>query len=279
MVQRLSSELPFRAPAVSGMDVSSHARARPRTVPTLACAGTSASLRRTLRSCRTRPIEQRSPAYALAARACLLAALALSLVACGGDGIAQVSTESCRDYCEKLEICDNRTDLDGCARMCSEQRVRSDIYLGARATCIVQGSCNQWLDKIGTMGEEKCDADDCYLNDCTDDALSGQKADAARVYCTRNISKLRACDMTIDVAALDARCLRLYPTLSDVYLSEIQACVETECSNVRPCLDDLEDRRNTELTIYPKQASTPAPVETPTMHDAGVTHVDAGLVI
>jgi len=192
----------------------------------------------------------------------LLAAVAsmltLALASCD-DGAPVGRSASCRMLCQKLETCDDATDLEGCERSCSEQRVRSQEYLTARALCAEQSSCNLWVTELGAMGEDACDEDGCFLNDCTDDTLSAQSLSGPEhAYCARVVSKLSACDMQVDAEALDAHCVRLFPALSREYLTEMQACIESDCSAVVACLADAGDRYNTDLTLYPIALRAPA---------------------
>jgi len=168
------------------------------------------------------------------------------------DGVAGTRDQSCRVYCEKLESCDNHTDVEGCVRGCELEKTRSDAYLEARTTCVEKDSCNVWMGEVGVMGEDVCRGDKCLLNDCTSDLLAEQKPSSAELaYCERVVSKLNACDHTLTLASLETNCLQLVPALSDSYLERVQVCIEVDCSEVRPCLEQARDLFNTEISMYP----------------------------
>ena len=201
------------------------------------------------------------------------------------DGQATSRKSECQEFCEKLELCDDRTDLSGCERRCMEENTRSDAYMAARTQCANERSCNIWVSEVGVMGEDTCSDDSCQLNDCTDDALASRElTKGERMYCERLVSKLNACDHSMTTAALEDRCHELVPALSTKYLDQIQGCIEVDCSEVKSCLELARDRFNTEISVYP-QASHP-PTEqtgaTARKADSGsgatMSSVDAGVV-
>lgn len=183
-----------------------------------------------------------------------IAALAVSMgiVSCD-DGALAPRAESCSKFCDKLELCDDRTDLAGCEKNCGAEIVRSDEYLSARASCAAERSCNTFAQEVGVMGEDLCRGnDDCALNDCTSDTLARRtRTSTEQSYCSSLSNKLGACDTTIDTSLLGQRCLGLIATLSDEYLTEVQKCVEGTCTQVKDCLRGAADRFNTDLTPAP----------------------------
>jgi hypothetical protein len=185
----------------------------------------------------------------------------LSSWACWGllgcdDGVAG-SSASCRAYCDKLELCDDATDVLGCEQKCSEQRVRSEAYLSARATCADKLSCNVFGGELSGMGEDRCaSGESCKLNDCTENELALRKLTPDQMaYCTRVVTKLNACDRTLETTLLQTHCLDLAPTLSDAYLGEVSTCIEGDCAQVVSCLQRTADRYNTNLSLYPDSSS------------------------
>jgi len=182
--------------------------------------------------------------------------LTLGLVGYGlascDDGV-EGATDSCRAYCAKLELCDDGTDLDGCEKGCTAQLVRSEAYLMARAACADRLSCNVFAGEVSTMGEDRCASGErCELNDCTGDELASAKpTNDQQSYCTKAVTKLNACDHSLEPAVLSAHCLDIVPTLSAAYLQEIEACIESDCDQVVPCLKRAADRFNTDLSLYP----------------------------
>jgi hypothetical protein len=186
-----------------------------------------------------------------------LSTLCIALGASEGcdDGELGQRVASCDVFCQKLEVCDDRTDVAGCRQHCSEQLVRSDEYLAARARCAEARSCNTFEREVGVMGEDLCrSADECSLNDCTSDELSRRTRTAVETsYCSTITNKLKACDGAIESAVLEGHCLELIPTLSQEYLEVVQGCIQGDCTQVRQCLRSAADRFNTVVT--------PAPVE------------------
>lgn len=187
----------------------------------------------------------------------LLGCLAAS--ACD-DGALDTSV-SCRDYCSKLEVCDDTTDLAGCQQLCSEQRVRSESYLSIRATCTDKLSCNVWQGEVGLMGEDICASGQrCKLNQCVNDGLYDlPKSGDQSSYCSRASSKLNACDRTLEVSALEMHCLDLVNTLSKQYLDDMSTCIEADCAQVVSCLKRAANRFDTELTMYPGSLAAALP--------------------
>ncbi|MDB4976352.1 MAG: hypothetical protein JWN48_4693 [Myxococcaceae bacterium] len=173
----------------------------------------------------------------------------LALAACD-DGVAG-NSESCRAFCDKLELCDDATDVLGCEQKCTEQRVRSEGYLAVRAQCANKLSCNNFAGEVSVMGEDSCASGElCKLDDCTNNELAEQKLTADQMsYCSRVVTKLNACDHTLDPATLQAHCLDLAPTLSPAYLADVSACIEGDCSQVSDCLRRTADRYDTNLTL------------------------------
>ena len=171
------------------------------------------------------------------------------------DGALGDRAESCSAYCQKLEVCDDRTDVSGCEQHCEQQLVRSDEYLRARARCAEARSCNTFAREIGSMGEDLCGVgDECTLNDCTSDDLARRPPSASESsYCASMTSKLKACDGTIEAPVLERHCLELVPTLSADYLELVQSCIQGDCTQVKQCLRSAADRFNTELTPGPEQ--------------------------
>lgn len=185
----------------------------------------------------------------------LASALLLGSFESCDDGALGDRAESCGVYCDKLEICDDRTDVAGCEQLCMQQLVRSDEYLRARARCASARSCNTFAREIGTMGEDLCgSADECTLNDCTSDDLARRPPSPIESsYCASITSKLKACEGTIESAGLERHCLEIVPTLSADYLELVQSCIQGDCAQVRQCLRSAADRYNTGLTPGPEQ--------------------------
>lgn len=174
------------------------------------------------------------------------------------DGRAENREAKCQEYCDKLELCDDRTDLNGCERRCVEESTRSDDYMAARTQCASERSCNVWIGEVGVMGEDTCTDDSCQLNDCTADELARRElTKSERTYCEGLVSKLNACDHSMTTAVLEARCHELVPALSQRYLDQIQGCIEVDCSQVKACLEAVRDRFNTEISVYPETPSRP----------------------
>jgi hypothetical protein len=175
----------------------------------------------------------------------------VSLSGCD-DGVAG-SSASCHAYCNKLELCDDSTDVLGCEQKCTQQRVRSDGYLAARASCADKLSCNIFDGEVSGMGEDKCASGQlCKLNDCTANELAMQKLTVDQMaYCTRVVTKLNACDRTLDTDTLQTHCLDLAPTLSAAYLEADSTCIEGDCAQVASCLQRAGDRFETDLSLYP----------------------------
>lgn len=171
---------------------------------------------------------------------------------CDGGGLGGRSV-SCRDYCAKLELCDDRTDQAGCEEHCDQQRVRSEEYLEVRASCVQSRSCNIFSGELGPMGEDLCRGDtSCVVNDCTNDAIALRaRTTAEESYCSTLASKLNACDRSVEPPVLTGRCLELMPTLSSEYLELVEGCVQGDCSQVQSCLRSVADRYNTDVTPAP----------------------------
>jgi hypothetical protein len=175
------------------------------------------------------------------------------LLASACDDGAVPSSASCREYCKKLEVCDDTTDLAGCEALCGAQRVRSSSYLTIRAKCTGKLSCNVWQGEVGLMGEDICASGErCELSQCIDDGLYDlPKSTGQESYCARVSSKLNACDRTLEVEQLTMHCLDLVGTLSEEYLDEMSSCIEADCSQVVSCLKRAASRYDTDLTMYP----------------------------
>jgi hypothetical protein len=174
------------------------------------------------------------------------------------DGAPLPRDVSCARFCEKLELCDDATDVAGCEQHCSGQRVRSDAYLEARAQCAEARSCNTFTKDIGVMGEDLCGREECTLNDCTSDDLAHRpRTSTQQSYCASITSKLKACDPSIEPALLEGHCLELVPTLSDEYLGLVSGCIEGDCSQVRACVRSAADRYNTDVTPAPRDWLAP----------------------
>jgi hypothetical protein len=179
------------------------------------------------------------------------------------DGEDGQRSSSCRSYCEKLETCDDRTDVAGCERRCSEQIVRSNEYLAARAQCALVSSCNVWTGEVGEMGEDACaEGGSCALNDCTGDMLASMKPSAEQTrYCGTVVTRLRGCEPTLEAPLVEAHCLELVPMLSSGYLSEVLACIEADCGQVQSCLARASDRFNTTISLLPAKAAPASPLK------------------
>ncbi len=163
------------------------------------------------------------------------------------------SSASCREYCAKLELCDDTTDQSGCEQICNAQKVRSEQYLSIRAKCTDKLSCNVWQGEVGLMGEDICASGaKCQLNQCIDNGLYDVPTSSEQTsYCSTVSSKLNACDRTLDVMTLSMHCLDIVATLSQAYLAEMSSCIESECTLVLSCLKRAADRFDTDLTMYP----------------------------
>ncbi|MET0343945.1 MAG: hypothetical protein ABW252_23220 [Polyangiales bacterium] len=188
-----------------------------------------------------------------AARSRRALGLVLALVAC--DEATPTSREAaCMRYCEKLDLCDERTDRAGCVERCGDDRIRSDAYFAARASCVEARSCNLWWSEVDVMGVDVCDrpAAECTLNDCTSDTLAeAVRVPAQTAYCGRVASKLNACDPALLPVEAEAHCLALAPTLSELFLGAMQECIELPCERVATCVAAVRDRFNTDLTFTP----------------------------
>ena len=180
-----------------------------------------------------------------------ISALYFALVSCDA-GISDTSA-SCQTYCSKLETCDDRTNLLGCEQKCSEQRVRSDLYLTTRAECAEKLSCNIFGGEVDQMGLEKCASGaQCKLNHCTSNELALEADTPSQMsYCQEAVTKIYACDHTLDTEALQISCLDLVPTLSPAYLQDQRQCIEKDCNQLVSCLQRSADHFDAELSIYP----------------------------
>ena len=157
---------------------------------------------------------------------------------------------SCKAICDKLELCNDATDVLGCTEHCEAQEFRSDAYFRARASCVSELACNHLLSEIGTQGEDLC-AEDCMVADCVDDALAGEEHTSEQTaLCTRTSSKLAACDRELDDLTVTDECMRVVSSMSDDYMDESSACVDLPCARIQGCLDDAADRYDTTLRIY-----------------------------
>lgn len=196
-----------------------------------------------------------------------LLAIALLLAGCDDDTVTSRELV-CQSFCNKLESCDDHTDVEGCVRACDEEKTRSDAFLVARSSCVEEASCNVWRGEVGAMGEDICsDGEGCKLNDCTSDALASQMPSSDEAtYCGRVVSKLNACDHGLVPSELETNCLQLVPSLSTAYLREVQRCIEVDCEQVRACLDRVGDLFNTDISMYPSQSSPPPPRLPPAVH-------------
>lgn len=183
------------------------------------------------------------------------------LLATACDDGSLSSSASCRDYCNKLEVCDDTTDLAGCESMCNAQRVRSDAYLAIRAQCTGKLSCNVFQGEVGLMGEDICASGGrCELNQCIDDGLYDlPKSTDQESYCSTASSKLNACDRTLDVSTISMHCLDLVGTLSKQYLDDMSTCIQGECAQVVSCLKRAADRFDTDLSMYPGSLAAAVP--------------------
>lgn len=179
--------------------------------------------------------------------------LALALPACDDKSVTP-RDEACMRYCEKLDLCDDRTDRAGCVQRCGEDRVRSDAYFRARANCVETRSCNLWQGEVDVMGRDTCElpAPMCKLDDCVSDTLAAaDPTPDEKTYCGQVTSKLGACDNRLVPADVEARCLALAPTLSRDYLEAMLDCIALPCEQVTSCLERVLDRFNTDLTFTP----------------------------
>jgi hypothetical protein len=169
------------------------------------------------------------------------------------DGRVALRQADCRDFCAKLELCDDRTDLEGCERRCAEERIRSDEYMTVRAQCATKTSCNTWEGEVGLMGEDVCSGNErCQLNDCTADELARNAlTNGQQSYCEQVVSKLNACDHAVSTSALTSHCEELIPSLSQTYLQQVKGCIEVDCGQVKTCLSTVGDQFNTDISLYP----------------------------
>lgn len=197
-------------------------------------------------------IRSRRPAASVIVASLLLAFCVAATAGCD-DGSLGARSGSCRDYCAKLELCDDRTDQAGCEARCEQQRVRSEEYIEVRATCVQSRSCNTFSGELGGMGEDLCRGDpSCVVNDCTNDEIALRaRTTAEESYCSTLASKLNACDRSVEPAVLAGRCLEIMPTLSSEYLELVEGCVQGDCSQVQTCLRSVADRYNTDVTPAP----------------------------
>jgi hypothetical protein len=157
---------------------------------------------------------------------------------------------SCQVVCDKLEMCNDATDVEGCNAHCEAQEFRSDAYFRARASCVSSLSCNHLAPELGPQGEDLCQGE-CMVQDCIDDALAaGPHSSEQTALCSRASNKLAACDRALDDLSVSDECMHVVTGMSDDYLDESSACVDLPCQHIQSCLDDAADRYNTTLRIY-----------------------------
>jgi hypothetical protein len=160
---------------------------------------------------------------------------------------------SCKLLCDKLELCNDATDVPGCTKHCEQEEFRSDAYFKARASCVSDLACNHLVPELGSQGEDLCTTD-CVVSDCVDDALSAEEHTSEQTeLCTRTSSKLSACDRMLDDLTVSDQCMHVVSGMSDDYLDESSACMDLPCERIQACLDDAADRYDTTLRIYSGQ--------------------------
>lgn len=171
----------------------------------------------------------------------------------GGDGSSR--GKSCRTYCDRLELCDDETDVTGCEARCESEVFYSQAFLDARADCLAgkrEGlSCNRIVDEVGSQGEQTCEGADCELQDCVNDLLAKVEPDEQlESFCEDMSNKLSACEDGLDEQSVRQGCSEVLLTLSTEYLDASDECVQMKCGEIGECLLQTADRYDTEISVY-----------------------------
>lgn len=196
----------------------------------------------TQRTCRT---------LVSAARLVALTTLTLGAAGCDRSDDETGRTRYCSTFCEELEGCDDGTDLLDCKKHCEADEVHSDAYFQARSSCAASSACNLWSMEVDSQGDDVCTGD-CFLTSCTDRKLDDVKLSASdERACTAMANALSNCDGTLDRSAISSECERITPALSASYRDESQLCAESTCAEIQSCLDDLAEKYDTELKVFP----------------------------
>lgn len=174
-----------------------------------------------------------------------------SLMACDQGDEAPARETHCKSFCEKLDMCDDSTDVLGCVNRCQAEDFRSSAYVAARADCVGSLSCTRFVDEVGPQGEDDCDTN-CELLDCVGDTVASlELSDDQEGFCSALTSKLYACDSSLDEGEVMKDCGDVLVTLSDEYLTSSRDCVETNhCDEIVDCLGELADRFDTDIKVF-----------------------------
>jgi hypothetical protein len=167
--------------------------------------------------------------------------------ACQNDESTRSS--ACKLFCQRLETCDDSTDLSGCTIACKEQTYRSDVYFEMRAEC-ASLSCNHWASQVTSDGEDDCSGT-CALPDCIDDKLdSVELSRTEQQLCDAVKNKLLGCDTSLDPDAVADQCRNVVLSSSGDFATKSRDCVDKPCVEIDRCLDKLSDQYNTDLRIF-----------------------------
>ena len=182
---------------------------------------------------------------------CFVGLAGLLVAGCDRSDETGDQTHQCARFCNRLETCDDGTDVLDCRKHCESDEVRSQVYFLARADCAEDLSCNLWVSEVDSQGDGVCAGEDCDLNECLDRALLKEKlSDKAQHSCAVIASMLRACDPGLVTAAVADECEQMTPMLSENYLKDSEACVLSECAKIESCLSNLADRQSTDLKVF-----------------------------
>lgn len=188
-------------------------------------------------------------AFGSAARLFAMANAAI-VFAAGCDKTADGRVSECAAFCEKAEICDDRTDLSGCRDACVAQTFRSEGYLATRAQCAADLSCNHWIGEITSNGADDCRGE-CALAACVEKRIKAEMLpDPLEKICQRTSNKLATCDSSLDVQLVLRECRAVAPSVSPEYLTASDDCIALPCTQISACLGDLADRYDADVKIY-----------------------------
>jgi hypothetical protein len=176
--------------------------------------------------------------------------IALVLAPACDSGDSGRRSSACSSFCQKLEVCDDRSDLSGCEDACLAQKYRSDAYLDTRAQC-ADLSCNHWAAQVTSDGEDSCRSN-CALIDCVEDKLQNITEAAGQTkLCDEVTSKLTTCNNKLDGDAVRDACHNFVVAVSDQFATESRDCVLVQaCSEIVRCIDKLADKNDTTVRIF-----------------------------
>ena len=184
-----------------------------------------------------------------------MAALALGTIGCDRSDDSGGIRKSCKSFCDRLESCDDRTDLAECVAECRERDFLSSAYVGARARCALELSCNLWQDEVDNQGADVCDGGDCDLNECVVAAFRDVPRSAAlQDECSAVANKLVACEEPGSARVYRDHCEQVAPFLSEGYLQASYSCVDAQCFDIAGCLNELADSYDADIRIVEMSA-------------------------